>query len=133
MFISYPNNPAAVAAPVEYFDRAIAFAKEHDLLLVHDNAYSEIGFDGYLPPSIMERPGAREVAIELFSCSKSYNMTGWRIAFACGNAEAIKTLGTGEEQHRLRCFHRDPGSRDRGHARPPGRCRRDARHLPAPS
>ncbi|MBN2248288.1 MAG: LL-diaminopimelate aminotransferase [Coriobacteriia bacterium] len=94
MFISYPNNPAAVAAPVEYFDRAIAFAKEHDLLLVHDNAYSEIGFDGYLPPSIMERPGARDVAIEFFSCSKAYNMTGWRIAFACGNEEAIKTLGT---------------------------------------
>ena len=94
MFISYPNNPAAVSAPVEYFDRAIAFAKEHDLLLVHDNAYSEIGFDGYLPPSIMERPGARDVAIELFSCSKSYNMTGWRIAFACGNAQAINALGT---------------------------------------
>src|SRR5512133_373768 len=94
MFISYPNNPSAVAAPVEYFDRAIAFAKKHDLLLVHDNAYSEIGFDGYLPPSILERPGAREVAIELFSCSKAYNMTGWRVAFACGNAEAIKTLGT---------------------------------------
>ncbi|MEL7668786.1 MAG: LL-diaminopimelate aminotransferase [Actinomycetota bacterium] len=93
MFISYPNNPAAVAAPVEYFDRAIAFAKEHDLLLVHDNAYSEIGFDGYMPPSIMERPGARDVAIEFFSCSKAYNMTGWRIAFACGNADAIKTLG----------------------------------------
>lgn len=94
MFISYPNNPSAVAAPVEYFDRAIAFCKKHDLLLVHDNAYSEIGFDGYRPPSLLERPGAREVAIELFSCSKAYNMTGWRIAFACGNAEAIKTLGT---------------------------------------
>lgn len=94
MFISYPNNPAAVAAPVEYFDRAIAFAKKHDLLLVHDNAYSEIGFDGYMPTSILERPGARDVAIELFSCSKAYNMTGWRVAFACGNAEAIKALGT---------------------------------------
>lgn len=94
MFISYPNNPAAVAAPVEYFDRAIAFAKKHDLLLVHDNAYSEIGFDGYRPSSILERPGARDVAIELFSCSKAYNMTGWRVAFACGNAEAIKALGT---------------------------------------
>lgn len=93
MFISYPNNPAAVAAPVEYFNRAIAFAREHDLLLVHDNAYSEIGFDGYLPPSIMERPGARDVAIEFFSCSKAYNMTGWRVAFACGNADAIRTLG----------------------------------------
>ncbi len=94
MFLSYPNNPAAVAAPVEYFDRAIAFAKKHDLLLVHDNAYSEIGFDGYRPPSLLERPGARDVAIELFSCSKAYNMTGWRVAFACGNAHAIKTLST---------------------------------------
>lgn len=94
MFISYPNNPSAVAAPVEYFDRAIAFAKEHDLLLVHDHAYSEISFDGYKAPSILERPGAKDVAIELFSMSKAYNMTGWRVAFATGNAEAIKALGT---------------------------------------
>jgi LL-diaminopimelate aminotransferase len=94
MFISYPNNPSSAIAPVEYFDRAIAFAREHDILLVHDNAYSEIGFDGYRPSSILERPGARDVAIELFSCSKAYNMTGWRVAFAAGNAEAIKALGT---------------------------------------
>src|SRR5574340_1133096 len=94
MFISYPNNPSAVGAPVEYFDRAIAFAKKHDLLLIHDNAYSEIGFDGTRPTSLPERPGARDVAIELFSMSKAYNMTGWRVAFACGNAQAIKTLGT---------------------------------------
>jgi LL-diaminopimelate aminotransferase len=94
MFLSYPNNPSAAIAPVEYFDRAIAFAREHDILLVHDNAYSEIGFDGYVPPSLLERPGARDVAIELFSCSKAYNMTGWRVAFAAGNADAIKALGT---------------------------------------
>jgi LL-diaminopimelate aminotransferase len=94
MFLSYPNNPSSAIAPVEYFDRAIAFAKEHDILLVHDNAYSEIGFDGYQPSALLERPGAKDVAIELFSCSKAYNMTGWRIAFAAGNAEAIKALGT---------------------------------------
>jgi len=94
MFISYPNNPSSAIAPVEYFDRAIAFAKEHDILLVHDNAYSEIGFDGYKPSALLERPGAKDVAIELFSCSKAYNMTGWRIAFAAGNADAIKALGT---------------------------------------
>lgn len=94
MFISYPNNPTSAIATEEYFDRAIAFAREHDLLLVHDNAYSEIGFDGYRPPSILERPGAKDVAIELFSLSKAYNMTGWRVAFAVGNAEAIKALGT---------------------------------------
>jgi LL-diaminopimelate aminotransferase len=94
MFISYPNNPTSAIATEEYFDRAIAFAREHDLLLVHDNAYSEIGFDGYRPPSILERPGAKDVAIELFSLSKAYNMTGWRVAFAVGNAHAIKALGT---------------------------------------
>jgi LL-diaminopimelate aminotransferase len=94
MFLSYPNNPTSAIATSEYFDRAIEFAREHDLLIIHDNAYSEIGFDGYKPPSFLERPGAKDVAIELFSCSKSYNMTGWRVAFAAGNAAAIKALGT---------------------------------------
>jgi LL-diaminopimelate aminotransferase len=94
MFLSYPNNPTSATAPVEYFDRAIAFAKEHDLLIIHDNAYSELGYDGYKASSFLERPGAKDVAIELFSCSKAYNMTGWRVAFACGNATAIKALGT---------------------------------------
>jgi len=94
MFLSYPNNPTSAIANDEYFDRAIAFAKEHDLLIVHDNAYSEIGFDGYVASSFLQRPGAKDVAIELFSCSKAYNMTGWRVAFACGNAQAIKALGT---------------------------------------
>ena len=94
MFLSYPNNPTSAIATPEYFDRAIEFAREHDLLIIHDNAYSEIGFDGYKPPSFLERPGATEVAIELFSCSKAYNMTGWRVAFAAGNATAIKALGT---------------------------------------
>lgn len=94
MFISYPNNPTSALATPEYFDKAIAFARENDLLLIHDNAYSEIGFEGYVAPSILERPGARDVAIELFSCSKAYSMTGWRVAFACGNATAIKALAT---------------------------------------
>lgn len=94
MFLSYPNNPTSAIATPEYFDRAIAFAREHDLLLVHDNAYSEIAFDGYRAPSMLERPGAKDVAIELFSCSKAYNMTGWRVAFAVGNPEAIKAFAT---------------------------------------
>jgi len=94
MFLSYPNNPTSAIAPPEYFDRAIAFAKKHDLLIVHDNAYSEIGYEGYKASSFLERPGAKDVAIELFSCSKAYNMTGWRVAFAVGNASAIKALGT---------------------------------------
>jgi len=94
MFLSYPNNPTSAIANDDYFDRAIAFAREHDLLIIHDNAYSEIGFDGYRPPSFLERPGAKDIAVELFSCSKAYNMTGWRVAFAAGNASAIKALGT---------------------------------------
>lgn len=93
MFLSYPNNPTSAIATPEYFDRVIEFAHEHDLLVVHDNAYSEIGFDGYKPPSFLERPGAKDVAIELFSCSKSYSMTGWRVAFAVGNPQAVKALG----------------------------------------
>jgi LL-diaminopimelate aminotransferase len=92
IFLSYPNNPTSAIATDEYFDDAIAFAKEHDLLIVHDNAYSEIGYDGYRPPSFLERPGAKDVAIELFSMSKAYNMTGWRVAFATGNATAIEAL-----------------------------------------
>ncbi|MDR1421452.1 MAG: LL-diaminopimelate aminotransferase [Coriobacteriales bacterium] len=94
LFIGYPNNPTGAIAPPEYFDEAIAFCKRHDLLLVHDNAYCEIGFDGYRAPSVLERPGAKEVALEMFSLSKAYNMTGWRIGFAVGNPLAIKALGT---------------------------------------
>jgi len=94
MILSYPCNPTSAVAPVEYFDKAIAFAKKHDLLLVHDNAYCDITFDGYVAPSILSRPDAMDCCIEIFSTSKSYNMTGWRCAFAVGNADAIKTLGT---------------------------------------
>jgi LL-diaminopimelate aminotransferase len=94
LFLGYPNNPTGALAPPEYFDEAIAFCQQHDLLLVHDNAYSEISFDGYVAPSLLERPGAKDVCIEMFSLSKTYNMTGWRIAFACGNPTAIKALGT---------------------------------------
>ncbi len=94
MFIGYPNNPTSAIANDEYFDEAIAFCKEHDLLLVHDNAYCDVCFDDYRAPSILERPGAKDVCLEFFSLSKPYNMTGWRIAFCCGNAQAVEALGT---------------------------------------
>lgn len=94
MFIGYPNNPTGAVATEEYFDKAIRFCLENDILLAHDNAYSEICFDGYSAPSILERPRAKECCIEFFSLSKAYNMTGWRIAFATGNAESIAALGT---------------------------------------
>lgn len=94
MFLGYPNNPTGATATEEYFDKAIAFCRENDILLAHDNAYCDICYDGYRAPSILERPHAKECCIEFFSLSKSYNMTGWRIAFACGNPEAVKALGT---------------------------------------
>lgn len=94
LFLNYPNNPTAATAPIEFFAEAVAFAKRRDLLVVHDNAYSEIGFDGYRAPSILEVDGAKDVAIEFHSLSKTFCMTGWRVGFAAGNAEAVKALAT---------------------------------------
>ncbi len=89
MFINYPNNPTGAVVPDGFFERVIDFATKHDLLVVHDNAYSETTYDGYVAPSFLETPGAREVGVEVFSLSKGYNMTGWRCAAIVGNAEAI--------------------------------------------
>jgi LL-diaminopimelate aminotransferase len=94
MFLNYPNNPTGATADMDFLSRAVAFARRHDLVLVHDNSYSEITFDGYRAPSLLQVPGALDVAIELHSLSKTFNMTGWRIGFAVGNAEAITALGT---------------------------------------
>ncbi|MBD0320217.1 MAG: aminotransferase class I/II-fold pyridoxal phosphate-dependent enzyme, partial [Gemmatimonadetes bacterium] len=84
LYLNYPNNPTAACAPREYLEEAVEFCREHDMILAYDNAYSEIAFDGYLPPSILEIPGARDVAIEFHSLSKTYNMTGWRVGWAAG-------------------------------------------------
>ena len=93
MYLNYPNNPTAACAPLSFFERAVAFARKHHLLIAQDAAYSELFFDPNVkPPSILQVDGARDVAIELHSFSKSFNMTGWRIAFAVGNAEALASL-----------------------------------------
>jgi LL-diaminopimelate aminotransferase len=89
MFLNYPNNPTGAIVPDGLFERAIEFAREHDILVVHDASYTEISFDGYTPPSFLETPGAKEVGVEVFSLSKGYNMTGWRTAAIVGNADAI--------------------------------------------
>jgi LL-diaminopimelate aminotransferase len=89
MFLNYPNNPTGAVAPDGFFEEAVAFARQHDLLVVHDNAYSEITFDGYTAPSFLATDGAIDVGVEVFSLSKTYNMTGWRCAAIVGNAEAI--------------------------------------------
>ncbi|HUH13455.1 MAG TPA: aminotransferase class I/II-fold pyridoxal phosphate-dependent enzyme [Longimicrobiales bacterium] len=92
LHLNYPNNPTAAVAPRAYLQQAVAFCERHGILLSFDNAYSEIAFDGYRPPSILELDGAREVAVEFHSLSKTYNMTGWRIGFAAGGADVIAAL-----------------------------------------
>lgn len=92
LFLNYPNNPTAAAAPRSYLEEVIAFCRANDVVLAYDNAYSELGFEGYVPPSVLEIPGAREVAVEFFSLSKTYNMTGWRVGWAAGNAEIVAAL-----------------------------------------
>ena len=93
MFINYPNNPTAAVAPDGFYREVVDFAREHDIVVVSDNAYSEIAYDGYRAPSFLETPGADEVGIEMHSLSKTYNMTGWRIGMAVGNAEILAGLG----------------------------------------
>jgi len=93
LWINYPNNPTGAIASLEFFTDLVAFCREYDILLCHDHAYSEMAFDGYQPPSILQVPGAKDVAIEFHSTSKSYNMTGWRVGFVVGNALGIKGLG----------------------------------------
>jgi len=91
MYLNYPNNPTGAVVPEGFFERVVEFAQAYDILVVHDNAYSEITFDGYRAPSFLATPGARDVGIEVFSLSKGYNMTGWRCAAVVGNAQAIQT------------------------------------------
>jgi LL-diaminopimelate aminotransferase len=90
MYLNYPNNPTGAVVPDGLFEEAVAFAREHDLLVVHDASYTETTFDGYVAPSFLETPGAKEVGVEVFSLSKGWNMTGWRTAAIVGNAEAVQ-------------------------------------------
>lgn len=93
LWINYPNNPTAAVAPLEFFEEVVAFARRHGLLVCHDNAYSEVCYDGYRSPSFLEVPGAKEVGVEFHSLSKTYNMTGWRSGMVVGNPVAIEALG----------------------------------------
>ncbi|MBW1989423.1 MAG: LL-diaminopimelate aminotransferase [Deltaproteobacteria bacterium] len=93
MFLNYPNNPTAAVADEAFFARVVEFANEHNVLVCHDAAYTEMTYDGYRPISFLSVPGAKEVGVEFHSLSKTYNMTGWRLGFAVGNAEAIAALG----------------------------------------
>lgn len=93
LYLNYPNNPTGATATLEQFERAVAWARRHEVVICHDAAYSEITYDGAQAPSILQVPGAREVAIEFHSLSKTFNMTGWRIGWACGSPEVVQALG----------------------------------------
>ncbi|HEU0199174.1 MAG TPA: aminotransferase class I/II-fold pyridoxal phosphate-dependent enzyme, partial [Burkholderiaceae bacterium] len=99
MILGFPSNPTAQCVDLEFFERVIALAREHGIYVVHDLAYADIVFDGYRAPSIMQVPGAREVAVEFFTMSKSYNMAGWRIGFMVGNKDMVAALA------RLKSYH----------------------------
>jgi LL-diaminopimelate aminotransferase len=92
VFVNYPNNPTAAVASLEYLERTVAVCRRYEILLAYDNAYCDLTFDGYRAPSIFEIPGAREIALEFFSLSKSFSMTGWRLGFVAGRAELIGAL-----------------------------------------
>ena len=99
MILGFPSNPTAQCVDLSFFERVVALAKEHDILVVHDLAYADITFDGYVAPSIMQVPGARDVAVEFFTMSKSYNMAGWRIGYMVGNRELVNALA------RIKSYH----------------------------
>ena len=94
LWLNYPNNPTGAVVDLDFFGEAVSFARSFDLIICHDAPYSEITFDGYVAPSFLQAAGAREVGIEFHSLSKTYNMTGWRLGWAAGNAEAVRTLGS---------------------------------------
>jgi len=99
MILGFPSNPTAQCVDLSFFERVVALAREHNIIVVHDLAYADICFDGYQAPSIMQVPGAREVAVEFFTMSKSYNMAGWRVGFMVGNAELVNAFA------RIKSYH----------------------------
>jgi LL-diaminopimelate aminotransferase len=92
LWLNYPNNPTGATATLDFFERAVAFAKRHGILICHDNPYCDVTFDGYSAPSLLQVPGAMDVALEFNSLSKTYNMAGWRVGMAIGNATAVEAL-----------------------------------------
>ena len=92
LILSFPHNPTTTCVDRAFFERVVAFAREHRLMVVHDFAYADLAYDGYRPPSFLEAPGAKDVGVELFSLTKSYNMAGWRLAFCCGNRQMVHAL-----------------------------------------
>ena len=133
MFLNYPNNPTgAVRARRASSSEVVEFARGHDILVVHDNSYTETTYDGYVAPTFLATPGAKDVGVEVFSLSKGYNMTGWRSAAIVGNAEAIERLLAAQDEHRLGPVRGRAARGGRGADRRRRRHARDERALHAP-
>ncbi len=92
LLINFPHNPTTAVVDLEFFERVVDFARDNNLFVVHDFAYADLFFDGYTPPSFLQVPGAKDIGVEFFTLSKSYNMPGWRVGFACGNSEVLTAL-----------------------------------------
>ena len=90
--LSFPHNPTTATVDLDFFQQVVDFAREHEVIVVHDNAYAELGYDGFEPPSILQAEGAKECAVELYSMTKSFSMAGWRVAFAAGNGDVVQAL-----------------------------------------
>ena len=99
LIVNFPSNPTTQCVDIGFFERLVAIARQHDIYVVHDLAYADIVFDGYRAPSILEVPGAREIAVEFFTMSKSYNMAGWRVGFMVGNRELVTALARMKSYH----------------------------------
>ncbi len=94
MVLNFPHNPTTAVVDLEFFKKVVAFAKEHDVMVIHDFAYADIVFDGYRAPSLLQIPGAKDIGVEFYTLSKAYNMPGWRVGFCVGNSRLVSALGT---------------------------------------
>ncbi|MBX6353343.1 MAG: pyridoxal phosphate-dependent aminotransferase [Thermoflavifilum sp.] len=104
LFLNYPNNPTGAAADLAFFERTAAFAQRHGLLVIHDFAYGAIGYDGFRPPSFLQVPGAKACGIEIYTLSKTYNMAGWRVAFAAGHPDVIRAINLLQDHYYVSLF-----------------------------
>lgn len=104
MYLNYPSNPTGAVATPAFFEETVEFATKHDLMVVHDFAYGSIGFDGHIPPSFLQSEGAKEIGIEVYTMSKAFNMSGWRVAFAVGNADIIEAINTYQDHVHVSVF-----------------------------
>ena len=133
LILNFPANPTTQCVELSFFERIVALCRDLGIYIVHDLAYADIVFDGYRAPSVLEVPGAKDIAVEFFTLSKSYNMPGWRVGFMVGNPKPGCRAGQDQELFRLRHVHSDPGRSNLRHRRPTGMCRGDSRQLQRPA